>query len=162
MDENETTSLYRRLKKAGCEIGSWQSDLYVRATPEAVEIVKRYSEETGAKISHRGFVSKADGLRWIEAPFAFEPFWAARTVKAASTTDADWEIVGHIGEATIWQMDDVFAASPSNDELPTRLHSRPTNSGYPSIEQLAIVAGLDEDDFAPIPRAATAQQTHSL
>lgn len=162
MDDNEKTSLYRQLKKAGCEIGSWQSDLYVRATPEAVDIVKRYSEEMGVAISCHGFVSKADGLRWIEVPFAFEPFWAARTVKAASAPDAEWEIVGHIGDATIWQMDDVFAASPSDEELPSRLHSRPTNSGYPSIGQLALVAGLDADDFNPVPNAAVAPATHGL
>lgn len=151
MDDNERMRLYRRLKKAGCEIASWQSDLYVRATPEAVDIVKRYSEETGIKLGYNGFVSKSDGLRWIEAPFAFEPFWAARTVKAASNGDADWEIVGHIGDVTVWQMDDVFASSSSDDELPRRLHSRPTNSGYPSVGQLALVRGLDEDDFVPVP-----------
>lgn len=148
---DERMSLYRRLKKAGCEIASWQSDLYVRATPEAVEIVKQYSEETGIKLGYTGFVSNSDGLRWIEAPFAFEPFWAARTVKAASNADAEWEIVGHICDVTVWQMDDVFATSSSDDALPRRLHSRPTNSGYPSVGQLALVGGLDEDDFVPVP-----------
>lgn len=151
MVNNEAVSLYRRLKKAGCEIASWQSDLYVRATPEAVDIVKRYSEETGIKLGYNGFISKSDGLRWIEAPFAFEPFWAARTIKAASDTEAEWEVVGHIGGVTVWQMDDVFANSASDDEPPRRLHSRPTNCGYPSVGQLALVGGLDEDDFIPLP-----------
>lgn len=70
-------SLYDQLREAGCEMDSWQSDLYVVATPEARAIIKEY--EDGGHISNKtSFRSQQDGRRWFELPFHFKPWWTAR------------------------------------------------------------------------------------
>lgn len=68
-------SLYILLRDAGCEIDSHESDLYVRATPEARRIVK---EQCGERLVYLAFQSTADRSWWIEVPFAFDPWWEAK------------------------------------------------------------------------------------
>jgi hypothetical protein len=71
MTTNRFTNVYQVLKDAKCNLDNHESDLYVEATPEAVDIV----EESGYHYSY--FVSQIDGNRWIEIPFAYYPFWNA-------------------------------------------------------------------------------------
>jgi len=70
------TSLYELLKEAGCQMDSWQSDLYVRATVEAREIIKEYESE--GHITNKQFIRQKDGFLWIELPFHYVPWWTAR------------------------------------------------------------------------------------
>jgi hypothetical protein len=63
---------YKALLKAGCEMDSHESDLYVRATPEAVAIVK----ESGWR--YETFTSQTDGQQWLDLAFAYEPFWESK------------------------------------------------------------------------------------
>ena len=63
---------YKALKALGVPMDSHESDLYVRATPEAVALVK------ASGWSHMFFQSQIDGQTWIDVAFAFEPFWEAK------------------------------------------------------------------------------------
>ena len=65
-------SLYSDLKAAGCKLDSHESDLYVKACPEACEIVSR----SGHIWDY--FHSARDNKLWIECPFAFDPWWLSR------------------------------------------------------------------------------------
>ncbi len=66
-------SLYKELKAAGIETDNHESDLYVKDSPEAREIVHRHRPE-----APRAFRSEVDGEIWLDVPFAFEPFWDAK------------------------------------------------------------------------------------
>jgi hypothetical protein len=65
-------SIYQQLVAAGCTIDNHESDLYVRATKEAVAILR------ANKVKCSLFISPADEELWAELPFAFDPFWAKR------------------------------------------------------------------------------------
>lgn len=70
--------LYSRLKDAGCELDRHESDLYVLDTVEARAIIEAY--EAGGGLTNKSyFSSDSDGRRWIELPFAYQPFWDAKT-----------------------------------------------------------------------------------
>ena len=71
----ENLSLYQELKAAGCEMDSHESDLYVKATPEARTILARHPIQA---LQADSFVSQADGHVWLDVPFAFDPFWTAK------------------------------------------------------------------------------------
>jgi len=60
-------SIYRLLQKMGAKTDHHESDLYVMATPATIEATKTER--------NRSFFKGNDGKRWIEIPFAFDPFW---------------------------------------------------------------------------------------
>lgn len=62
------TELYDELRAAGCQLDNHESDLYVRASPEAFEIVRR-SRRPNSTFRDR------EGTLWIDVPFAWAPFW---------------------------------------------------------------------------------------
>ena len=62
--------VYRTLCEAECEIDNWYSDLYVRATDIAREIL------SGEKYST--FKSAIDGQLWLDVPFAYLPHYKRR------------------------------------------------------------------------------------
>jgi hypothetical protein len=64
-------SIYTELKAAGVPLDSHESDLYVKATREAVAILKGY--EHIVKLAT--FINRVDGEIWYKIPFAFNPFW---------------------------------------------------------------------------------------
>jgi hypothetical protein len=64
-------SVYRELLEAGCDLDHHESDLYIRNTPEARDIL---AARPRAKVRGRHFVG-TDGNCWIEIPFAYDPFW---------------------------------------------------------------------------------------
>lgn len=152
MSETEQTpSLYMQLRRAGCIINSHQSDLYVLATDAARAIVAEASASSEGAIRPQTFTSRADGKSWIEIPFQYAPYWAARSIKAPTDVSAEWEIVGRIENKTIWRRDDVFCHSSADDDLdqPVGFHGRVMTGGYPSIVELATAIGLDYGDFVP-------------
>lgn len=60
-------SLYERLKSAGCDLDSHESDLYVKDTPEARKIIRQYKQEAGILgdgLGIRRAVSQSD--RWLD------------------------------------------------------------------------------------------------
>jgi hypothetical protein len=71
-------SLYSDLKGAGIPLDHHESDLYVKATPKAREILSRHIREGlwGNYVST--FISPIDNTLWYDVPFAYEPFWIAR------------------------------------------------------------------------------------
>jgi hypothetical protein len=64
-------TIYERFVEADIRIDHHCSDLYVRNTPEAREILKRYPIHQN---NSRGFKG-TDGDSWIDVPFAYDPFW---------------------------------------------------------------------------------------
>ena len=90
-------SLYKDLVRARIPTDHHESDLYVLDTPEARETVKKY----GYKFTT--FTSNIDGKRWIDVPFAYEPFWekkqqaqrgspkGERTLEAATGPNVPYE-----------------------------------------------------------------------
>jgi hypothetical protein len=49
----------------------WQSDLYLKDCQEARELIALFGKEKDSK----SFISAKDKCKWIEIPFAFDPFW---------------------------------------------------------------------------------------
>lgn len=71
------STLYDALKAAGCETGNHESDLYVKATPEAEAILKAHGKTPGAW-GCESFISNIDKTRWYDIPFAYKPWWEKR------------------------------------------------------------------------------------
>lgn len=70
--------LYDRLVEAGCEIGSHETDLHVKATPEAKAIIAQFEAEGG--ISNKEYFRSAiDKSAWIDLPFHYTPGWERRS-----------------------------------------------------------------------------------
>jgi len=67
---------YAELLAIGAEINSHYSDLYVRATPEALAVVR----STGW--TYELFTSQIDGKTWIDIAFAYTPYWERKQAKA--------------------------------------------------------------------------------
>lgn len=72
-------TLYESLMAAGCEIDSHESDLYVKATPEARRIVCDRTQ--GSAMTPRLFTCQRTGDLMLEVPFAYDPWWAAHTAQ---------------------------------------------------------------------------------
>lgn len=66
--------LYDAAVAAAIPMDNHESDLYLKATPEAVALVRQYEGRSNCS----GFTSQIDGERWIEVPFAFVPWWDKR------------------------------------------------------------------------------------
>lgn len=54
------------------EIGSHQSDLYLKQTDESDKLIKNYEFKSNVTI----FRCQTDGSPWYEIPFAYDPFWS--------------------------------------------------------------------------------------
>lgn len=65
-------SLYQELSKLGLPMDSHESDLYVKWSPEAAALVRA----TGRVF--QSFRHQVTGERWLEVPFAYEPWWKNR------------------------------------------------------------------------------------
>ena len=67
-------------------IDNWQSDLYIKVTPESRAIVEEYRKgiiaERGAYADHiktfRSIHPDDKGALWYEIPFHYTPYWAER------------------------------------------------------------------------------------
>ena len=65
-------TLYEDLVAAGIPTDHHESDLYVLDTPEARALLAKHSKQGS------GFVSQIDRRRWLDVPFAYDPFWAKK------------------------------------------------------------------------------------
>jgi hypothetical protein len=64
-------SFYQTLKGLvpASQLDHHASDLYVLDTPVVRLVIRQFGRESS------GFTSQIDGKRWLDVPFAFEPFW---------------------------------------------------------------------------------------
>jgi len=68
-------SVYQRLKEAGAEMSNHYSDLYVKATPKNLKIVRQARKDGVFTCSFSYFQNQVDKERWIDIPFQFDPYW---------------------------------------------------------------------------------------
>jgi len=68
-------SIFQQATVAGLEMGNHASDLHLKDTPEARAIIAAWEAETGMSKSATYFTSDIDNTRWIDLPFAYDPFW---------------------------------------------------------------------------------------
>lgn len=64
-------TIYQELKSIGAEITNHYSDLYVKKTPEVMEIIQKMK----TKVYYQTFRSNIDGEMWVDIPMGFDPFW---------------------------------------------------------------------------------------
>ena len=67
-------SLYEDMKEAGCQIDNHYSDLHVKATIEALQVLLNYPDATFTY-----FTSDIDGDTWYDFPFMYLPYWEEKT-----------------------------------------------------------------------------------
>jgi hypothetical protein len=72
------TNPYKALREAGCTLDSHESDLYVRATPQALAIVK------ASGWTYETFRSQVDDQLWLDIAFAYEPFWERKQSRSGA------------------------------------------------------------------------------
>jgi len=70
--------LYTAAKKAGLEIDHHESDLYLKHSEQATNLIAVYDTGNTATV----FRSEIDGELWWDIPFAYLPYWEARRVTA--------------------------------------------------------------------------------
>jgi len=66
-------TVYEQLKTAGVPLSSHESDLYAKVTPQSTAILKASATQFTT------FVCQIDGGLWYNIPFAFQPFWDAKS-----------------------------------------------------------------------------------
>lgn len=64
-------TLFQDLQAAGCEMDHHESDLYVKATPKSLAIIRDHQPR-----GWRAFTSQIDREIWLDIPFAYDPFLA--------------------------------------------------------------------------------------
>jgi hypothetical protein len=68
-------SLYTDLIEAGAQIESHESDLFFKADEKFIPILNASKFADSWDV----FFNDIDGQRWIEVPFAYDPWWENRT-----------------------------------------------------------------------------------
>ena len=68
-------TIYQALKRAGVPLDNHESDLYAKDTETSRLIMAQYEH------SFSGFLNQQDGQRWLDIPFAFDPWWDRRCAK---------------------------------------------------------------------------------
>lgn len=71
-----TPSLFSEIVAAGIEYDSHESDLYLPDCPAVHSILSRFPLE---KAGATRFVHQAMHTAWLDVPFAFLPYWEARS-----------------------------------------------------------------------------------
>ena len=109
-------SLYQDLRAAGIPTDHHESDLYVLDTPAARALIVKHGKKGS------GFTSQIDRKRWLDVPFAYDPFWEKKSGRSHATitaaapakskrvpkTEALWIVQGNYGYGHGWE--DVTAA----------------------------------------------------
>lgn len=70
----KTASLFEEIERSGVpdsDISHWNSDLYLRVTPETTAIIDGYEFKNQVST----FIDEIDGKPWYEVPFAYDPAW---------------------------------------------------------------------------------------
>lgn len=66
-------SLYEEAKKVMKpeEIDHWQSDLYLKVTPQSKQLVNSYEYRANVKV----FRDEVEHRPWFDIPFEYKPWW---------------------------------------------------------------------------------------
>lgn len=73
-------SIYTDAKALGIPIASHESDLYLKATPEARKLVAAYEHKQNVTT-----FNSSDGTGvWFDVPFAYDLFWEKRATPRAN------------------------------------------------------------------------------
>lgn len=72
-------SLYTDLVAAGIKVSSHSSDLYFPVSDDSRKILSAYPIQKG---NATVFTNQVEGGLWFDVPFAYEPWWEARTESA--------------------------------------------------------------------------------
>lgn len=133
-------SVYKELVAAGVPIDHHESDLYVLDTRVARGILAAHGKKGTP------FTSQVDGKRWLDVPFAYEPFWekksrAHSTVVGTSSgkskrvpkTRTIWVVQGNYGYGHGWE--DVTAAETWKE---TKDYLRDYRANEPGVPFRAI------------------------
>ena len=73
-------SIYKRLRDAGCALDHHESDLYVRDSETARRIIREVNAVPSlGKWRAEPFMG-SDGHRWLDIPFAYDPWWEKRSL----------------------------------------------------------------------------------
>ncbi len=67
-------SIYTDFVKAGCEIDHHESDLYVKDSAVARDVIVAAQKE--CELVPFEVFTGTDGRQWLDLPFAYDPFWA--------------------------------------------------------------------------------------
>ena len=79
----KTDSIYDRLLSSSCEMDNHESDLYVKDTPRAREVMVEFMTDYPEITLNRSlFISQLDGKPWFELPFMFSPWWRSKALLA--------------------------------------------------------------------------------
>jgi hypothetical protein len=72
-------TIYEEMMAAGVAVDSHESDLYVADTTASRSILSRHDVHVK---NAKGFTNAVTGDRWIDIPFAFDPFWIKKGRRA--------------------------------------------------------------------------------
>jgi len=72
-------TLYNELKEAGIPMDNHSSVLYFKISQIALDILEKYPLE---RRNSRPFRNQIDREMWMDVPFAFIPWWTAKTSMA--------------------------------------------------------------------------------
>lgn len=81
-------TLFQEIQDAGIPWDHHESDLYVKATPEAARIIKEYGRENGSFCSISAFRDAVTGELWLDVAFMYAPFWEAVAARVRPPTDS--------------------------------------------------------------------------
>lgn len=90
--------LYDVIVAAGIPLDHHESDLYVPDTPEVRAILDR-PEYALNKTNATRFTNQVEGGTWIDIPFAYAPYWRARSTGKAVRAQATGRPTTHTGRA---------------------------------------------------------------
>lgn len=83
-EQQAKPSLYQRLVAAGVPVSSYQSDLYFKAGPVAERIIREAKADGVLHSNPSLFRNRVEGGYWWDAFGQFDPYWEARSDKAAA------------------------------------------------------------------------------
>jgi len=67
-------TLYEECVEAGFDLDHHESDLYIKDCTAARALLSRRGGHY-----FETFISQIDGSMWLDVPFAYQPFWDAKT-----------------------------------------------------------------------------------
>lgn len=107
----EDGSLYQALLALNVPMSNHESDLYVPDTPEVRAIIAQFGRKGSS------FVNQTNGERWLDIPFAYEPWWEKRVGQSRAAA-----VSGTAASLLPKEEADVNAPPPASDlsssELP--------------------------------------------
>ena len=71
----DSQEIYDKMVAAGVQIANHESDLYVPVNDTTRAIIKEYRFRSNVTV----FISNIEKTPWYDIPFAYMPFWAARS-----------------------------------------------------------------------------------